>query len=212
MVTVGSSSATDASPERDASEAAAESSGQRVPLIAIPITLSVGLLVAAGYVGNRIIASRKHATAVVVASAPVPSTVLAAAVPASPRVEAAPPIENPPAVQRKVQSSETPVAKPPADPSPPAAVAVTNSAEDSDGGLIAPRHGERYLQIAAVSASVAQKYLAGLGRYNLQTSLAPGPHDGLVRVVIGPFPDWDSVSAVKSQIQAMWPDCFVRLY
>ena len=79
-------------------------------------------------------------------------------------------------------------------------------------GLIAPRHGERYLQIAAISASVAQKFLAGLGRYNLQASVAPGPHDGLVRVVIGPFPDRESVAAAKAQIESRWPDCFVRLY
>ncbi len=212
MLTVGSSSATDAPPERADSQAAEDSSGKRVPLIAIPITLSVGLLVAAGYVGNRVMTSRKHATAVVVASAPVLSPLVAAAPTAPSRVEAEPPIEKPPAVQSKVQSSETPVAKPPADPSPRAAVSAIDTADDSGDGLIAPRHGERYLQIAAISASAAQKFLAGLGRYNLQASMAPGPHDGLVRVVIGPFPDWESVSAVKSQIQAMWPDCFVRLY
>ena len=212
MLTVGSSSATDAPSERDASQAAEDSSGKRVPLIAIPITLSVGLLVAVGYVGNRVMTSRKHATAVVVASAPVRSPLLAAVPTAPARVEAEPPVENPPAVRSKAQSSEIPVAKPPADPFPRAAVSAIDTADDSGDGLIAPRHGERYLQIAAISASAAQKYLAGLGRYNLQASVAPGPHDGLVRVVIGPFPDWESVSAVKSQIQAMWPDCFVRLY
>ncbi len=208
MLTVGCSSATDASPERDASEAAEDSSGKRVPLIAIPITLSVGLLVAAGYVGNRIIASRKHAAAVVVASAPVLSPRLAAVIPASPPAKSETALPKAP----EVHNAQTPVAKPPADPAPRAAVAAIDSANDSDSGLIAPRHGERYLQIAAISASAAQKFLAGLGRYNLQASVAPGPHDGLVRVVIGPFPDWESVSAAKSQIQAMWPDCFVRLY
>lgn len=212
MLTVGSSTATDAPPERAANEAAEDSSGKRVPLIAIPITLSIGLLVAAGYVGNRVMTSRKHATAVVVASAPVPSPLLAAVPAAAPRVEAGPPIKNSPAAQSKVRNGEMPVAKRPADPSPRAEVAAVDSAGDSGGGLIAPQHGERYLQIAAISASAAQKFLAGLGRYNLQASVAPGPHDGLVRVVIGPFPDWDSVSAVKSQIQALWPDCFVRLY
>jgi cell division septation protein DedD len=212
MLTVGSLSATDASPERDAGETAEGSSGKRVPLMAIPITLSVGLLVAAGYVGNRVITSRTHATAVAVASAPVLSPRLAAVPAAPPRVEAEPPSEDPPAVRSKVQTSEAKVAKPAADPTPRAAVTAIDSADDSGDGLIAPRHGERYLQIAAISASAAQKFLAGLGRYNLQASVAPGPHDGLVRVVIGPFPDWESVTAVKSQIQAMWPDCFVRLY
>lgn len=203
MLTVGSSSATDASPERDATETAENSSGKRVPLIAIPITLSVGLLVAAGYVGNRIIASRKHATAVVVASATAPLAPLVALAPAP--LPAKSETVNAP----EGQTHQQPVAQLPSEPSPLTAI---DNAEESGNGLIVPRHGERYLQIAAISTSAAQKFLAGLSRYNLQANMAPGPHDGLVRVVIGPFPDWESVTAVKSQIQAMWPDCFVRLY
>jgi hypothetical protein len=231
--------------------------------------------VAAGYVGTRILGSRKHATATVVASAPLssPPASAAAAVPEAkieiPRSNAAaiadpktspatvaeapssqpntPAIENPqaarstapgeiqtslsnpPGVENREASRATPSGEAKASsPNPsgaedrqnsPANVPTNANREPAgvstgagDSGLIAPRHGERYLQIAAIPAGAAQKFVAGLGRYNLQASVAPGPNDGLVRVVIGPFRDWEAASALKSQIQAKWPDCFVRLY
>lgn len=216
MLTVGSSSATPASPEGDPAPASAQGSRKRVPLIAIPITLAVGLLVASGYVGHRILSSRNQATAVVVASVPAssPVTVVAAAptpVEAeTPRPSQAPPQSTAATRTASKLSSEAvspEPAKEAADDTPP-----VRAADPGSEGLIAPRHGERYLQIAAISADAAQKFLAGLGRRNLQASVAPGPHDGLVRVVIGPFPDRESVAAVKAQIESQWPDCFVRLY
>ncbi len=227
MLTVGSSSAGDVSAEQGAGEMGKPR--KRVPLIAIPVTLAVGLVVATGYVGNRIMVSRTHVTAVVAASAPVTppaetaTPVVGAATPIVPAVSVAavpPPAKtdtphsNPVEEQRETSS----LAEPPAAPAVRDAVAPIDGREEagddkSGDPLIAPQHGERYLQIAAISASAAQKYLDGLGtRYHLHASVAPGPHDGLVRVLIGPFPDWESVSALKSQIQAMWPDCFVRLY
>lgn len=213
MLTIGSSSATPASAEGDTAEAAAKDSRKRVPLIAIPITLAVGLLVAAGYVGNRILSSRKQATAVVVASVPTSARPAVAAAPAPAEAETPRPSEAP-RQSAAPQRAPTPASEA-ARPGPPkddaSDTAPVQEAESSEG-LIAPRHGERYLQIAAISASAAQKFLAGLGRYNLQASVAPGPHDGLVRVVIGPFPDRESVAAVKAQIESKWPDCFVRLY
>lgn len=228
MLTVGSSSATPASAKGDTAEVAAKDSRKRVPLIAIPITLAVGLLVASGYVGNRILSSRKQATAVVVASVPTswPAAVAAAPAPAEaetprsseapaqstapPHAASAPASEAAAAVTAKRAVGETTSAK--GDQSDVVESDTAPGAQSGSEGLIAPRHGERYLQIAAISASAAQKFLAGLGRHNLQASVAPGPHDGLVRVVIGPFPDRESVAAVKAQIESKWPDCFVRLY
>jgi cell division septation protein DedD len=86
------------------------------------------------------------------------------------------------------------------------------SAQDKALGLIAPQHGERYLQIAAISSHMVPSFLADLKKYNVQASVAPGPHDGLVRIVIGPFSDRDSTARAKDQIQTKWPDCFARLY
>jgi len=230
MLTVGSSSATPASAERDTAEVAAKDSKKSVPLIAIPITLAVGLLVAAGYVGNRILSSRKQATAVVVASVPTSSRAAVVVAPAPADAETPLPSEAPRQSTAPPRAASAP-ANESASPGPTkGAVGDTTAATraQSDGAesdtapaqgaesgsesLIAPRHGDRYLQIAAISASAAQKFLAGLARYNLRVSVAPGPHDGLVRVVIGPFPDRESVAAAKAQIESKWPDCFVRLY
>jgi len=213
MLTVGSSSATPASAEGDTAEAPAKDSRKRVPLIAIPITLSVGLLVAAGYVGNRILSSRKQATAVVVASLPIAPRAAVVAAPTPPEAETPRPSPSEgPRQSTAPQRAASAPAKEAADDTTSARVAHSDGPASDSEALIAPRHGERYLQIAAISASAAQKFLAGLGRYNLQASVAPGPHDGLVRVVIGPFPDRESVAAVKAQIESQWPDCFVRLY
>src|SRR5579862_263322 len=63
MITVGSSSGTSG-----AGDALPEASKRRIPLVTIPITLAVGLLVGVVYVGNRIFASKTHATVVVVSS------------------------------------------------------------------------------------------------------------------------------------------------
>ncbi len=222
MITVGSSSGT---PE--AGEALPERSKKRIPLMAIPITLSVGLLVGVGYVGIRIFSARNPATAVVASSLPraeAPSV----AVPVSAKPTAFPsraqpeiPVRSnaplPAAVAERPAAApetkdETPATKPLAEvrtlPSTPETIPAQSDGVD----LIAPQHGERYLQIAAISSHMVPKFLADLNRYHLQANVAPGPHDGLVRVVIGPFPDRESIAQAKAQIEANWPDCFVRLY
>ena len=201
MLTIGSSSVTHTSSEPELSEAVAKNPRKRVPLMTIPVTLAVGLLLGAGYVGYRVIASRHAQVVIVSAPASVPTA------PTSPAAEAAP--AGTPEVQEvKEKSLAESHAIPPIEPAPIA----PNAAKNETGDLIAPQHGERYLQIAAISASAAQKFISGLSRYNLEANVAPGPHDGLVRVVIGPFPDRESAASIKAQIQTTWPDCFVRLY
>ena len=214
MVTFGSSP----SAGRGVSDGPAKDSVKRVR-IAIPVTLVVGLVVAAGYVGSRIIGSRpQQATPVakIVASAPSSAPIKDPA-PAPVAPPSAAPMASAPAKttrpeSSKVQDDEIADEKPAEPVKPRPAVQAANSDGNSADDLISPRHGDRYLQIAAIPATAAAKFLASLERRNLQASVAPGPHDGLVRVVIGPFSDRDSVAALKAQIQANWPDCFVRLY
>jgi cell division septation protein DedD len=232
MIKIGVSSTTpEPGPE------ASQQPKERIPLMAIPATLAVGLLVAGVYVGNRVFASRGHATPIVVvkpepvsdpvakptAFGPLPSGTQASKVvarqpsPASPVTTPASqgstvphaatvPIFNSSAPKAEVQSS-------------PVVVTAENqearsseTAGGNDSGLIAPQHGERYLQIAAISSHMVPSFLADLKKYSVQASVAPGPHDGLVRIVIGPFSDRDSIARAKDQIQTKWPDCFVRLY
>lgn len=190
----------------------------------IPITLSVGLLVAAGYVGHRIVTAKSQPVQPVqnAVVAPPPAAKLA-------------PVAEEPVVEEKVQATEAPrvqvQAPAPAVQHEPAAVPqaappselvatqeqaaqenVLESVTDDGSALIDPQPGQRYLQIAAISSQAVTWFMADLRRNHLEVRLAPGPREGLRRVLIGPFPNWDSLNATKAQIQKMWPDCFVRVY
>ncbi len=219
MISIGSSSSASRSllrldaaaldPPEEGERVAVEEHGRRIPPIVIPITLSVGLLVAAVYVGIRIFAAKSHAVASVVVqnTTPAPSAPMIPPV-ASARVETPAPVAA--AIPQRQASVHKPEAKAEAvrkaDPFPEP---VTNDAGD---GLIVPQPGERYLQIAAINTRYAPGFLVELSRNNLQARVAPGPREGLVRIVVGPFPDRDSLSRAKTQIQILHPDCFIRVY
>jgi len=238
MIKIGISSTTPA-PDQETPEQPKE----RIPFMAIPVTLAVGLLVAGGYVGNRVFASRGHATTIIpvrpepaadsvakpTAFGPTPAAAQTQAHPAveyiatAAQVATAPTAVSTPAgltaAAAPTIAAKTEPTVPKSDVHTAPVEVVTNpensgevSAQDKALGLIAPQHGERYLQIAAISSPMVPSFLADLKKYNVQASVAPGPHDGLVRIVIGPFSDQDSTARAKDQIQTKWPDCFVRLY
>jgi cell division septation protein DedD len=181
------------------------------PLFVIPLTLSVGLLVAATYIGNRVLASKSHAVRSV-------ESVSAAQNPAAPAVVS-------PLANSKVQSSAANTAPveperasdskiaPPTESAPPISQPIAGPLTgDQSDGLIVPRPGERYLQLAAIPAPTAPKFLSKLRGDNLQASVAAGPSEGLVRVLVGPFPDMDTLNRAKAQLDALHLDCFVRIY
>ena len=235
MIKIGVSSTT---PEP--SQEASEQPKERIPLTAIPVTLAIGLLVAGIYVGSRVFGSRAHATPIVAVKPQPLADSVAKPTAFGPLPPGTQPQSNPVTVRQSnsvpatttpvTQASKDPAAaplRPAGSPAPKAEVRsspaeasaenpTSNSLEtanrDIDPGLIAPQHGERYLQIAAISSHMVPSFLADLKKYNVQASVAPGPHDGLVRIVIGPFSDRDSIARAKDQIQTKWPDCFVRLY
>ena len=215
MITIGSFTRVPDPPEPDASlasdavEQPPEPAKKSLPLMAIPITISVGLLVAAGYVGHRIVSAKSvHASpaamqnAVVQQVAPLTPVVQETL----PQSEKTKPTEAPapaPAPQLPVVAKEE-AAQPRTEP-----VETVAAADDA---LIDPQPGQRYLQIAAIGTQAVNWFMADLRRGDLQVRLAPGPREGLRRVLIGPFPDWESLNATKSKIQKMFPDCFVRAY
>lgn len=186
------------------------------PLMAIPITLSVGLLVAAVYLGQRIVVARLQSTP------PVREALIAPLVtPPAPALLR----PNPPAEQKRTEPAPaaTVAVKTPTPGANPAALAENRgaivakpleptAADSQSNELIVPVSGQRYLQIAAISSQAVSWFTDDMQRKNLQVRLAPGPHEGLVRVLIGPFPDWDSLREAKTEIQKAWPDCFVRVY
>lgn len=188
--------------------------------MAIPITLAIGLLVAAGYVGNRILVSRGHATSLI-ATAPAPPAAVPIAQTAASAQPASAPVAQPSNKPLKEAAVVAPAVAPGGRPADIPVLAAEKredaalnpeSASSAGLGLIAPQPGERYLQIAAISSDMVTPFLADLRKYDVRASVAPGPHEGLVRIVIGPFADRDSIARAKDQIQIKWPDCFVRLY
>jgi len=164
-----------------------------LPKIWIPVTLCVGLLIAAIYLGGRIVTANQHAgpavkTAVVVQPKPVP--VAAAPVIAAPTPAAAPvPVAE--AKTEPVQSVPLDLAEVP---------------------MITPKAGERYIQVGALDLEATRRYLGKLRQSKLEPHVAPGPKPELLRVLIGPFADHDSLAAAKQGLDTAGIENFVRLY
>jgi cell division septation protein DedD len=230
MDTIGTpSDTTDAvAPHEPANEASATSDEgrKRVPLMAIPITLSIGLLVAIGYVGNRIFTAKFHAAPSarnLTPARPSPPVRSQGTQPTEPKSSPASQQHEAPAARKQNEAiASKPVDKPampvqpvqatapkPASKPPEVASAARERAANE---LLVPRAGERYLQVLAVSTNVVPRVLADLRRNNLDVRVAPGPQDDLRRLLVGPFPDAESLSRAKEQIQVLHPDCFVRAY
>jgi cell division septation protein DedD len=165
----------------------ADARKERMPLVWIPATLCVGLLIAAIYLGGRILTAHSHA------AAPVPSRVAA---PIAPVIPAA-----------KVQADPQPKSEAPA-PLPEAPKLVT----DEQIPMIAPQAGERYIQVSALTAEAAERYIRQLRQAKLEPHMAPGPRPELLRVLIGPFADQDALTQTKNDLERAGIKNFVRRY
>lgn len=194
---------------------------KRITYLAIPVTIGVGLLVAVVYIGGRMVSAKPHAAAPAVASAPV--TVPPPPAPAEPaKVEAPKPSPFVPDEQKQspvhkeaaeVKKEAVSVAKvtPPSQPVTPAqSKPVVHT--DTPLTLITPRAGEVYLQLAALVPHTVLKYLDELRTDNLEPCVAPGPSPELLRVLVGPFPDKDSLSKAKAKLDAEKMVWIVRAY
>jgi cell division septation protein DedD len=156
----------------------------------IPATLGVGLLLAAVYLGGRILTGH----------APLPAPVKTVA------VVAAEPAPSPPPKSEPVSEPKTETLPPPEETKPVSADQLP---------MIAPQAGERYIQVAAVAAlSVddTRRYLAQLRRDKLDPHLAPGPSPELLRVLIGPFANQDALEQTQSDLARARIKHFIRKY
>ena len=204
ITTMGFLGGRGSTPDGTGQDPAEDSGSRKQPsLFVIPITLSVGLMLASAYVGNRVFVARYQSSAKSVAAN-------AHAVPSAP-VVAAPPVVIPPA------------AKPASQPVPPqtsqlpettrsAPERPTKIAEAAGDGLIDPQPGERYLQVSATTAEAARKLVAQLRQDNFLAGIAPGPNDGTVRVLVGPFADQEALERTKAQLDTTRPGSFLRIY
>jgi cell division septation protein DedD len=155
---------------------------KRVVSLWIPATLGLGLMMAFGYVGVRIVAGKPQVQPTTSPARPVP-----------PKIEA--PVNPPPAPLPK-----------PAPPPPPPTVPAANFT------VITPQPGERYLQVAAVSPHMVLTYVDNLRIANLDAVIAPGPTPDLLRVLVGPFADLDDMDKAKAQLQASGKSPIIRIY
>jgi hypothetical protein len=169
---------------------------RRITYLAIPAIIAAGLLIAVIYIGVRVMSAKPH-------TAPVQTHAVIVIPPAG--APAITPPANPPEVAKK----ERVVAK-------PERVAEKKDKPVRAGNapltLITPQAGETYLQLAAVGPSTVLRYLDELRQSDLEPSVAPGPTPGLLRVVVGPFPDASSLSRAKARLDAVKIVWIIRAY
>ncbi len=172
---------------------------RRTIYLAIPGSIGLGLLLAILYVGVRVVSARRHSHP----AAPVKQAAIIVPTVSAPPAHLPPPAEKP--VEKPVAKVEKKAKPEPPPPKPK----PTGSAPLV---LITPRTGETYLQLAALSPQSTLKYLDELRQDNLEPSVAPGPSPGLLRVVVGPFPDSASLARAKEHLNASKLEWIVRSY
>ena len=163
----------------------------RIASVWIPAILGIGLLTAFAYLGVRIVAAKS--------SAP----------PAASQVEA----KVPAAAAAATPAAAQPTTSQPQKPAPPMTVSKTASKPAlPDFTVITPQAGERYLQVAAVSPHMVLTYVDTLRKTNLEPVVAPGPTPDLMRILVGPFNDTDSLDKAKAQLVTAGKSPIIRSY
>jgi cell division septation protein DedD len=185
MITIRPSNVT----ENESTPPEEEDVKKPIPLVWIPITLGIGLLIAAVYLRGRIVAAHPPAKPEVVQVAAPPG------VPAAPAPAAPLPTETAATTQEAA----------------PADLAASDHAT-AEIPMIAPHPGERYIQIGALNGEATRHFIQRLRNQNLKPHVAPGPTPELLRVLIGPFDDRDALNAQKAQLELEGIPTFVRQY
>ena len=163
---------------------------KQIASVWIPTILAIGLLLSFVYLGIRIAAMRSHAAV----AAPV-----AAVAPVVPKPISAAPVKDLSVKSESSKSGSRPAVKPVSAP-----VNFT---------IITPQTGERYIQLAAVTPHMVLSYVDDLRRLNLEpVVVAPGPSAELLRVLVGPFSNAESLEAAKAQLDVAGRKYLVRVY
>lgn len=177
---------------------------KHLPPVWIPVTICLGLLLAVIYVGGRIRTAKSSVTSATVHAQP--ATPL-------PRVETPPPAT--PAVVPRAQVSNvaaTSLAKGNASVAKPLAASKDARPAVDWPIWISPERGEKYIQVGAINSQLVPKYVAQLRSEQWDPHVVPGPSPNIVRVVLGPFSDRDSIVRAKERLRASQIDSFVRAY
>src|SRR6266567_6985455 len=145
--------------------------------------MALGFVLAILYVGARIVTSRKT----------VNSTRSVVTV-AAPAVQA--PVVQTPATARPVVAT----------------VASSKPAKQKDSATlpvrrdVTPRHGEKYVQVAAFGPKALEAYLRELESKGLHPLVAPGPADGIHRILIGPYTNPETLEQTRRTLQVVGMD------
>ncbi len=75
-----------------------------------------------------------------------------------------------------------------------------------------PETGKVYLQIGAVERGMAMLLAEGLRSHGFDSFVAPGPHENLFRVVIGPLPDPQAFRQAMAGVEALDLAVYARKY
>lgn len=130
----------------------------------------------------------------------------AAAVPPVPgeleptRTEVVPPAA--PKETRPAQAAAAGAVKPPAAKPEPAPKPVAAASE--------PEPGKVYLQVAATTRAEAEALKEQLAKKGYSVVLGPVPGQDLLRVLVGPFPDQESLAKTRTALQQMGMKPFTR--
>jgi cell division septation protein DedD len=184
--------------------------------IGFAATMALGMAVAGAYITGRLFAKQasEHTPAIVAskitpkiaiaeAPKPAPAPMVVDKAPEVVEKTAAPPPEAPEVVE-KVKPAPTPVVaqanQPPAVP------------DATVGELISPKHGEKYLQLAALGPHGTVKFDQELRASGFNPRVAPGPESSIYRIVVGPFPDQSSLEKQRDALEAAGIASMLRVY
>jgi cell division septation protein DedD len=123
---------------------------------------------------------------------------------------------------RKQVSAPGPVVKiatpPPVRPmTPPAAPAPAVGKPQEPAAkparrTVTPHPGEKYVQVAAFGPKALDSYLRQLESKGLHPLVAPGPADGIHRILIGPYTNPETLEQTRRTLQVVGMDSIVRSY
>jgi cell division septation protein DedD len=189
-----------------------------MPLVWLPATLCVGLLIAGVYLGGRILNAHSHATAPVAKQSvgAKPSVAKVAPVVPAATVHKDEPIQPEPAAAVKPEAPKQAKNEAPkrakAETPKPAKAEELKPTPGEPVPMIAPKDGQRYIQVGALDLERTRRYIGHLRDAKLEPHVAPGPRPEMLRILIGPFTDRDSLASTKSQLDGAGIPNFIRKY
>ena len=75
-----------------------------------------------------------------------------------------------------------------------------------------PRPGESYLQLAAMGPLATKEYLQDLAGKGIHPLIAPGPTEGIYRILMGPYANTTALEKARQALESAGAKPMVRTY